>query len=101
MTAGMNQGQRVELQGGGLRRRGGGWDAVQEIRRGRERYTTDERILGSSTFVEQVKRKVEQHGGQQSLGRYQTLSAEILLDYVCRALGVKRDGELGTGRQVV
>ena len=97
MTAGMNQGQRVELQGGGLRRSGGGWDVVQEIRRERESYTADERILGSSTFVEQVKRKVEQHGGQQSLRRYQTPNVEMLLDYVCRALGVKREGELALG----
>jgi hypothetical protein len=56
MEAGIQQGRRVELQSGGLIRSVGGWQTVQELRRGREQYAGDERILGSSEFVERMRR---------------------------------------------
>ncbi|HEX7550922.1 MAG TPA: hypothetical protein VF579_10120 [Candidatus Methylomirabilis sp.] len=48
MKAGLPPGRRPELQGGGLLRSHGGWAAVTVLRRGREAYQGDERILGSS-----------------------------------------------------
>lgn len=45
-------GRRPELQGGGLVRSLGGWAAVRALRRGREAYLGDERVLGSPGFVE-------------------------------------------------
>ncbi len=54
---GVGQGRRAELQGGGLLRSAGGWEAVQALRRGRERWAADERILGSSAFVETIRRE--------------------------------------------
>jgi hypothetical protein len=45
-------GRRPGLMGGGLVRSLGGWEAVQKLRRGRGGYTSDERILGRSEFVE-------------------------------------------------
>jgi putative transposase len=86
------------LQGGGLIRSAGGWRAVQELRRGRKSYSADERILGSSTFVEHVQRDVEQGRELRFLGRYQHLSAEMLLGHVGKALRVPVDGRLGNGR---
>ncbi len=44
MAAGVAQGRRPELHGGGLRRRAGGWAA-------------NERMLGSGPFVEQILRE--------------------------------------------
>jgi len=55
IAAGIPQGRRPELQGGGLLRSQGGWAAVAALRRGREAYQGDERILGSSAFVEEVR----------------------------------------------
>ncbi len=55
---GIAQGRRPELQGGGLIRSVGGWQAALSLRRGREAWVADERILGSSEFVGQVQHDV-------------------------------------------
>ena len=54
---GVGQGQRPELQGGGLRRSAGGWAGVARLRRGREAWAADERVLGSGHFVERILRE--------------------------------------------
>jgi REP element-mobilizing transposase RayT len=56
VAAGIPQGRRPELQGGGLRRSLGGWQAVAALRRGREAYVADERVLGAPAFVEALRR---------------------------------------------
>ena len=56
---GINQGRRPELVGGGLIRSAGGWSAVKALRRTDTREFSDERILGSSDFVEQVIKESE------------------------------------------
>ncbi len=48
------QGPSVDLDGGGLRRSHQGDAAVHNLPRGRERWTFDERILGSAAFVADV-----------------------------------------------
>ncbi len=58
VAEGVAQGRRPDLQGGGLRRSAGGWKGVASLRRGRERWAADERILGSGAFVEAVLREV-------------------------------------------
>src|SRR5512146_1456322 len=55
---GASQGRRPELQGGGLRRSAGGWESFAALRRGREGWAFDERVLGSGSFVEQVLRSL-------------------------------------------
>ena len=57
---GVARGRRPELQGGGLRRSIGGWEGVAALRRGRERWAADERILGSGPFVEAMRREAVQ-----------------------------------------
>jgi len=49
--------RRCDLEGGGLRRSAGGWQVVQALARGRERWAHDERILGSTDFVQRVLRE--------------------------------------------
>ena len=56
---GLNHGHRPELVGGGLIRSVGGWSAVKALRRRDTHEVADERILGSSEFVEQVIRESE------------------------------------------
>ena len=55
VAEGIPQGRRPELQGGGLVRSAGGWAAVTALRRGREAYGGDERILGGTEFVEALR----------------------------------------------
>ena len=94
LAAGLPQGRRPELQGGGLLRSLGGWQAVAALRRGREAYCGDERILGSSGFVEQL---------QQAMApalpvRRPRLTPAALTARVCRQVGLAPAGLAGGGR---
>jgi len=59
VASGVEQGRRKDLQGGGLVRSMGGWDKVSALRRGRERWAYDERVLGSSDFIEGIWNEAE------------------------------------------
>jgi len=56
---GLRAGKGIDFDGGGLRRSAGGWQFVPDIRRGRERWTYDERILASSEFVHELLQTVQ------------------------------------------
>ncbi len=58
VAEGIARGRRPDLQGGGLRRSAGGWAGLAALRRGRERWAHDERVLGSGPFVDQLLREV-------------------------------------------
>ena len=71
---GIDRGRRPDLVGGGLIRSQGGWSAVKAMRRLGVREKSDERILGSGEFVEQLieqsdQLRKEQFSVQQSLQR--------------------------------
>ena len=87
------------MQGGGLVRSAGGWEAVQKLRKGREGYAGDERILGSREFVEQVRQELEQRErGVEENGRGR-LSLEGLMERLCEVEGVSVQGVKGGGRR--
>jgi REP element-mobilizing transposase RayT len=92
---GVPLGRRPDLQGGGLIRSLGGWQAVQQLRRGREAYQGDERILGSSEFVEGCRRAAEAGAAP----RPSRIGLEALVARVCRHVGVAADTLLGGGRR--
>lgn len=58
VAEGRGQGRRPDLVGGGLRRSAGGWEGLAALRRGRERWAFDERVLGSGPFVERLLAEV-------------------------------------------
>ncbi len=55
---GISQGRRPDLTSGGLRRSAGGWESLAALRRGRERWAFDERVLGSGPFVDRLLAEV-------------------------------------------
>jgi len=57
---GISLGDRPDLVGGGLIRSLGGWSQVLPMRRHGDRELSDERILGSSLFVEQINREADE-----------------------------------------
>jgi putative transposase len=57
---GIPQGRRLELVGGGLIRSLGGWSQVLSLRRKGDKVASDERILGSSEFVESIISEAEE-----------------------------------------
>jgi REP element-mobilizing transposase RayT len=98
VAAGVSRGRRPELQGGGLLRSAGGWAAVQALRRGREAYLGDERILGSSDFVETLRREAEQEEGRRTALRRRTPDLATLLDRMATAAETPADALTGGGR---
>jgi REP element-mobilizing transposase RayT len=92
VAEGVAQGRRPELQGGGLVRSHGGWVAVAALRRGREAYRGDERVLGSSAFIEQLRRAVE----ATSRAAPRRLTLDTLVARVCRQVGIRPE-QLGAG----
>lgn len=84
VRAGLPQGRRPELQGGGLVRSLGGWTAVQRLRRGREQYAGDERILGSATFVATLQQDV----AARSAKRRPTVPMDVIVERVCAAVAI-------------
>ncbi len=98
VAAGVPLGRRPELQGGGLIRSLGGWQAVRDLRRGREAYTGDERILGSSEFIESVRREVEERAGQEEKARRRSVPLATLVRRMGESLGLEPEGILGRSR---
>ncbi len=64
---GIEQGRRPELVGGGLIRSMGGWSEVLSLRRRGEKTVSDERILGSGEFIEQLLSEAEEKA-KETLG---------------------------------
>ena len=58
VAEGIALGRRPDLIGGGLRRSAGGWEGLATLRRGRERWAFDERVLGSGPFVDRLLAEV-------------------------------------------
>ena len=57
---GIPQGKRPDLVGGGLVRSLGGWSAVVSLRSNKQQLLTDERILGSGDFVEEILKEADE-----------------------------------------
>ncbi len=53
------KGEQPDLDGGGVFRSYGGWSEVQSIKKRQKKLFSDERILGSSTFVRQMCRNAD------------------------------------------
>ena len=85
MAAGLSQGRRPELEGGGLLRSVGGWQAVQVLRRGREAFLADERVLGNSEFVEILLQEADRTERQRLRLRAQAPELPALIHKVAAA----------------
>ena len=81
---GIDQGRRPELAGGGLIRSMGGWSKVKSMRFSGMRENSDERILGSGEFVEDLLKKVDQKVKHQFSGQGRLKKAKQLIAKVCK-----------------
>jgi putative transposase len=95
---GVPLGRRPELMGGGLVRSAGGWTAVATLRRGREGYAGDERILGDSEFVETVREEIERAETARARGQWHTVTATDLIARLAAAEGISVERLLGSSR---
>ncbi len=98
VAAGVPQGRRPDLQGGGLLRSVGGWQAVQALRRGRESCLADERVLGSSAFVEVLRQEAGRTESQRLRLRSRGPDLPMLLGKVARTAHLTPEALTGGGR---
>jgi len=96
---GVDRGRRAEFQGGGLIRSAGGWAAVRKLRRGREGYSGDERILGGTEFLEQMRQEIERSEHGPKGGSKRAVSLKALIERVCQVERVRVESVEGGGRR--
>ena len=79
---GVGQGKRPDLVGGGLLRSVGGWGVLKGFRDIGVRIKGDERILGSSDFVERVLEKADEQLEQKYRLQLSAVSLQALIEKV-------------------
>ena len=102
MEKGIDQGRRRDLVGGGLIRSQGGWSSVKAIRRNGIREKSDERILGSGEFVEQLIRESDKIRKAQFPESERENIAVSYIEEICRQKKISVDAlRSGNRRQKV
>jgi REP element-mobilizing transposase RayT len=91
VAEGLPQGRRPELQGGGLVRSLGGWQAVVAMRRGDAPSASDARVLGSGDFVTAILREAATSSPEPPA----QVSLETLAARLAAGLGVPLPALLG------
>jgi REP element-mobilizing transposase RayT len=86
---GVSQGNRPELVGGGLLRSQGGWAEVKALRRMGQNEAGDERILGSSDFVETITNEADSMIRRQFAGENQKRKIQLAVNEVCTAENIE------------
>jgi len=82
VAKGLEEGRRTDLTGGGLLRSVGGWSALMALRSEHTRVKGDERILGSSEFVQDVLQKADEQLERRTLLRTKRIDLQKLLSEV-------------------
>ena len=82
------KGRCPELTGGGLIRSAGGWNAIKEAARDGIRISSDERILGSSDFVETTLKHSGEVYGRRLRMKTAGIDLTAVVGAVCRYLQV-------------
>lgn len=85
---GKDMGKRPDLAGGGLVRSAGGWAEIEKVRAEGARIKGDERILGSSEFVQQVLKAAGEQMDRKALLAFHGLTVEKLLERVADRFNV-------------
>jgi REP element-mobilizing transposase RayT len=80
VSKGINFGRRPDLVGGGLIRSIGGWSALSVMRSSHLRVISDERILGSSDFVESVLKHANEAYERRTLAMAKGIGLDALID---------------------
>jgi putative transposase len=86
---GIEKGRRPDLVGGGLIRSLGGWSEVLSLRRRGEKTASDERILGSGEFIEQVLSETEEKARETLRWRGRGSDLQSLLSKISKKKGVE------------
>lgn len=98
ISEGQTMGLREDLCGGGLRRSAGGWAGVRALAANKERWRSDERILGDGDFVSSVLKESE----ERISGRVQMINSgwdiERIVAVVIKEFGIQKEDLFRKGR---
>jgi REP element-mobilizing transposase RayT len=96
---GIKQGRRDDLVGGGLLRSVGGWSALKASRSQGRLLLGDERILGSTEFVESVLENAQEEYERITLTLLKGPDLNGLIDGVAEYFGVDKELLLSASKQ--
>ncbi len=96
---GIEAGTREDLTGGGLIRTLGGWSQVISQRKSQEKILTDERILGSNDFVEQLLKESDDTIKSQLSIKEQRLKVRQRIVQLCQKEGISYEALKGGSRR--
>jgi putative transposase len=96
---GIALGRRPELVGGGLVRSSGGWSALKAMRSTGLRAASDERILGSSDFVESVLKQANEEYEKKTYAIAKGLTLDKIIAMVADHFEVDASLLLTSSRQ--
>jgi putative transposase len=99
MQEGLGQGRLPELTGGGLIRSKGGWSQVLSARRNDSKDEFDERILGSSDFVNTILKEAEEKAKHQLKFRRSGKTLAGIIQEECKKEGTTPAELKGGGRR--
>jgi len=84
VEAGIDEGRRPDLVGGGLVRSLGGWSQVLSLRRENVAVLADERVLGTGDFVQSVIREADERIKYQLGNNERGKKAQELIEKTCK-----------------
>jgi hypothetical protein len=99
VSAGLADGRKEELTGGGLIRSLGGWIEAKEKLKGGVHIMSDERILGDSDFVDSLISHSEESYDKRQRLRQQGYNLNRIAERVAEVLGVDPEEVFSKGRQ--
>ena len=99
VKAGLVDGRKNELTGGGLIRSLGGWVEAKEKLRGSVHIMSDERILGDSDFVDSIIIQSEEKYDRRQRLKRKGYDLDRIADRVSEVLGIEPDEVYSKGKQ--
>jgi REP element-mobilizing transposase RayT len=99
LKKGIGQGRRADLMGGGLVRSAGGWAAVRAMRMAGVFSKSDERILGSSDFVEDVLSHAQETMEKGTALKAEGIGYDQVVAAVADLLSLQPHDLLGPGKE--
>ncbi len=91
-------GKQPNLTGGGLIRSAGGWSEVKALRRIGDRQASDERILGTGDFVEQITQQIDLVRKYRLISDNRVEKAKTLIKEKCEESSVSEEALKGGSR---
>jgi len=99
VAKGASQGRRPDLIGGGLIRSVGGWAELKKFRDDGVRIKGDERLLGSSDFVQRVLKQAEEQLEEKYRLQVNIISLPALIDKVAHCYKIDPETLRSTSKE--